>query len=341
LVTSVKVQVTVNGVNSTSQTFPGLNLFGGSELELELSPIDLLTGTNTVYVELLEPNGLPDVNPSDNIITTYSVVNSVIEEIPVRQNFESEFEEEWSIINPLGGLDWELKSMGANHVLFLNAYNNERIGDKSWFVSPTLDFSATTEASLSFDLSYAYRPGLTDRLVVLASTDCGLSYSDTLFNEESIALANAESSTSPWLPTESDWRRALPINLNAYVGESDVRIAFVFVNGNGNNIYLDNIEFFVSDTPMVVENSMSVYPSPFNLAEQDETPLKVTFSLPEKGPVSIEVIDMTGRILISETPENVLNQTYTISVPDIQAGMYLVRARSNSGTFSKRVIIVK
>ncbi|HZI26154.1 MAG TPA: T9SS type A sorting domain-containing protein, partial [Chryseolinea sp.] len=68
---------------------------------------------------------------------------------------------------------------------------------------------------------------------------------------------------------------------------------------------------------------------------------KVTFSLPEKGPVSIEVIDMVGRILISETPQNVLNQTYTISVPDIPAGVYIVRATSSTETFSKRVIIVK
>jgi hypothetical protein len=58
---------------------------------------------------MVEPNGLPDVNPSDNTITTYSAVNTAREEIPIRQNFESEFEDEWSIINPLGGMDWERK----------------------------------------------------------------------------------------------------------------------------------------------------------------------------------------------------------------------------------------
>jgi hypothetical protein len=36
-----------------------------------------------------------------------------------------------------------------------------------------------------------------------------------------------------------------------------------------------------------------------------------------------------------------LNQTYTISVPDLNAGVYIVRAKSSTGTFSKRVIIVK
>ena len=51
------------------------------------------------------------------------------------------------------------------------------------------------------------------------------------------------------------------------LGEGSVRIAFVFVNGNGNNIYLDNVEFFVSGTPIIVSNSMSVYPNPFLLSE--------------------------------------------------------------------------
>ena len=341
LVNVVKVRVTVNGQQSTTQTFTGLSLFGGSELELELSPITLLNDENTIYVELLEPNGLPDVNPSDNTITTYSAVNTASEEIPIRQNFESEFEDEWTIINPLGGMDWELKSMGANHVLFLNAYNNTDIGDQSWLASPTLDFSAATEASLTFDLSYAFRGSNVDQLLVLGSTDCGISYTDTVFNESRVELANGESSSSTWVPEDSEWQRGLTINLNAYAGENSVRIAFVFVNANGNNIYLDNIEFFVSDTPIIVTNSMSVYPNPFHLSEQDENPLSVTFSLPDKGPVVIEVIDLVGRVLISETPPNVLNQTYTIVAPDLPAGTYVVRAKTGSGTFSKRVIIVK
>ena len=338
LVTEVKVRVTVNGQTSTTQAFTGLNLFGGSELEVELSPITLSNSENTVFVELVDPNGLPDVNPSDNTITTYSVVNTAQDEIPIRQNFESEFEDEWTIINPLGGMDWELKSMDENHVLFLNAFNNTNIGDKSWFVSPTLDFSAATEASLTFDLSYAFRGSNSDQLLVLASRDCGISYSDTVFNESRTELADGESSSSSWLPEDSDWQRGLTINLNAYAGEGSVRIAFVFVNANGNNIYLDNIQFFVSGTPLIVDNSMSVYPNPSHL---NGGPLNVTFNLPEKGPVSIEVIDMTGRVLISETPQNVLNQTYVISVPDIPAGLYIVRAKSSTGTFSKRVIIVK
>jgi hypothetical protein len=341
-VSSLQVRVTINGQNSVIQTFSGLNLFGGSEIDLELSPITLLNSENTLYVELLEPNGLPDVNPANNTTTIYSVVNDATDEIPIRQNFEQEFEDQWTIVNPSGGMEWEIKNIGANKTLFFDAYNNTVIGDKSWLVSPVLNFSAAQKASLSFDLSYAFRGDAVDQLLILASTDCGITYSDTLFNESGTSLANGESSNTSWEPEDSDWQEDQSINLSAFAGEKEVRIAFVFTNANGNNIYIDNIEFFVSENPVVIDNSISVYPNPFIISEQsDQNQLSVTFNLEEKGPVLIEVIDMVGRILISETQQNVLNQTYTFSVPDMPTGAYIVRARAARGIFSKRVIILK
>jgi hypothetical protein len=342
LVASVKIRVTVNGQNSVVQTFSGFNLLGGTEIELELSPITLVNGENTIYVELLEPNGLPDVNPSNNTRTIYSVINNADDEIPIRQNFEEEFADQWTIINPTGGVEWEVKRIGSNNTLFFNAYNNDIIGDKSWFVSPVLDFSAATEASLMFDLSYAFRGDAVDELHILVSKDCGLSYTDTIFNASRVALSNGESGSAPWDPGDDEWQRNLLINLTPFAGESEVRIAFVFTNGNGNNIYLDNIELFLSEDPIPIDNQLSVYPNPFVISEQnDENPLRVTFDLPEKGPVLIEVIDMVGRVLISEMPPNVLNQTYTLTVADVPAGTYIVRAKSDAGILTKRVIILK
>jgi hypothetical protein len=239
-------------------------------------------------------------------------------------------------------MKWEEKHIGSNNTLFFNAYNNQVIEDKGWLVSPVLDFSATTEATLSFDLSYAYRSSANDRLLILASKDCGITYSDTVFNASRIELANGVASSTSWEPDDSAWQRDKEVNLTPLAGEPEVRIAFVFVNQNGNNIYLDNIEFFVSEDPTLIDNQMSVYPSPFNISGQtDSDPLRVTFDLPEKGPVLIEIIDITGRILISEIPPNVLNQTYMISVPDIPAGTYIVRATTQSGIFTQRVIILK
>ncbi len=338
LVSSLKVKVTLNGQTPSIQTLSALNLTSGLELEIALSPITLLDGENIISFELLELNGLPDINPTDNILRAYTVVNDVTDQIPVRQNFEQEFDDQWTIINPYGGADWEVKSINANKVLYFNAYANTLMNDKGWFVTPVLDFSAATKASLSFDLSYASRSNFVDRLRVLVSTDCGITYNDTILSETGPILANGHTANTPWEPAETDWE-SRSINLTSLAGESEVRIAFVFTNGNGNNIYIDNIEFFVSETHLPINGSVAVYPIPVNAAEQEE--LNITFNLPEKGPVIIEVIDLLGKILVSETPQNVLNQTYQLPLPDAPTGVYILRAKTSAGIFTKRVMIVK
>ena len=342
LVASLKVRITVNAQTSTVETFSGLNFPGGTELEVELSPVTLQNGTNTVFIELLEPNGLPDANPANNTITSYTIVNTSADEIPIREDFEGSFEDQWTIINPLGGMNWGVKAIGSNKTLYVNAFNNDFIGDKSWFVSPVLDFSNATNASLSFDLSYAFRGTAVDRLHILASTDCGITYSDTIFNAARTALARGQSSNSPWQLEDNQWQENLAYDLSSLAGQEEVRIAFVFTNGNGNNIYIDNIEFFLSVSPIQSDYAFSVYPNPFELSKENEQyQLRVTFKLPEKGPVLIEMIDMVGRIVFSETPGNVLNQTYHVSVPDIPAGTYVMRATTSDGVFTNRVIILK
>lgn len=336
---SFKVKVTLNEQSPLIQSYVGLNFASATEMEIELSPLTLSDGENTISFELQEPNGVPDVNTTNNALTAYAVVNDASDQIPVRQNFEQPFEGQWTAINPTGGMNWEMKSLSSNQALYFNAFDNTIIGDKAWFVSPVLDFSATTEASLSFDLSYASNGDAMDQLQVLVSTDCGNSYTDTLLDETRSTLSNGRTATTPWVPSnEDDWRNR-SLNLSQLAGESEVRVAFVFTSRNGNNIYIDNIEFFTSENPVIIENSISVYPIPVR-GGIDE-PLFVTFNLPEKGPVLIDIIDPIGKILISQTEQNVLNQTYEIFLPDASSGVYIVRAKTSAGTFARRVIFIK
>jgi hypothetical protein len=313
-------------------------------MELELSPITLEPGQNTIFIEVLEPNGVPDANPSNNVITLYSEVNNNSDQIPAREDFEDEFEDQWTTINPTGGMDWETINLGSNTALYVNGYNNEFIGYKSWLVSPVLDFSGTTEANMIFNLSYAFRSSIIDRLHILVSTDCGVTYSDTIYNVARTALARGQSSPGAWQPEETQWQN-LSFDLSKYAGQEQVRIAFVFTNGNGNNIYIDNIEFYLTKDPESRYDpfedrfAFSVHPSPFSLS--GSPPLSVTFNLPEKRPVLIEMIDMNGRLVLRETPANVLNQTYEFFVPDIPAGTYLIRAITGDEIFTDKVTIVK
>jgi len=338
LASSFKVRVSLNGQTPTIQTFSGLNFKGGSSLEITLNSITLSEGNNTIDLELIEPNGLPDIHKTDNIITASIIVSDATDELPLRINFEEELDAPWTIVNPTGGMNWQGVALDSTNALYFNAHENEVIGDRGWFVSPVLDFSKATAPSVSFDLSYAFRGDIIEQLVVLASTDCGLNYGDTILNEVRSTLANGRSESAPWTPTYSDWSQRT-LDLKSLIGETQVRIAFAFTSRNGNNIYLDNIEFFVSEPPPLNTGGViSVYPVPADLTQDD---VRITFNLREKESVVIEVIDPTGKILVSQLQENVLNQTYPLFSSGATAGVYIVRVKTKRGVYTKKAIIVK
>lgn len=99
-----------------------------------------------------------------------------------------------------------------------NGFINTNLGDESWLVSPVIDFRQLVKATVFFTTSYAKAIKGSETLRVLASTDCGITFSDVLFNQAGNELSNT-SSNSSWKPlTANDWKKQFII-LNDYVGE--------------------------------------------------------------------------------------------------------------------------
>ena len=304
-------------------------------MELQLAPIILDDGENQVTFTLAEPDGEPDFNPVDNSMGVVSIVNKAEDNIPLRQNFESEFDDQWTRANPNEGMMWEPVVVNGNEALYVNAFTNSAIGDQSWFVSPVLDLSAAEDASLYYELSYATKGNAVDYFYILASTDCGNVYNDTIYAASGDALANGRTSSDSWQPeSESDWTPDFR-QLESVAGKSNVRIAFVFKNGNGNNIYIDNIEFYVSDSPIRLTETFSVYPNPTT-----DGNAVISFNLLQKGTVMVEVIDSMGKTLITETLPDILNQTFPFSLMGKAAGVYTVRVTTGGSVFYRRLIVV-
>jgi hypothetical protein len=231
---------------------------------------------------------------------------------------------------------WEPVEVNGNEALYVNAFTNPAIGDQSWFVSPVLDLRATEQASLYYELSYATNENAVDYFYILASTDCGNTYNDTIYAASGATLANGRTSSVSWQPeNESDWTPDFR-QLEAVAGKSNVRIAFVFKNGNGNNIYIDNIEFYVSESPIRLTETFSVYPNP-----TIDGSAAISFNLLQKGTVMVEVIDSMGKTLITETLPDILNQTFPFSVMGKAAGVYTVRVTTGGSVYYKRLIVVK
>ncbi|MBL0743767.1 T9SS-dependent choice-of-anchor J family protein [Chryseolinea lacunae] len=334
LITSLTVNTTLNGTTYT-QTINGLSITGGSRQNIPLTAVPLIAGENSITFQLSGPNGQADFTPDDNSKIVKTILNASKDAIPLRENFQNAYQPQWTVANPTGEMLWRPVDISGNKAIFFNAFDNTVASDEAWLVSPTLDFSGATEASLSFDVSYSFRSGKNDVLKVLASKDCGNSFSDTLYVSSGTVLASGRTSTNSWRPAAAaDWTNHNLV-LSTLAGLTDVRIAFVATNANGNNIYLDNVEFFETETHVASADPFSVYPNPAKGGDAN-----ITFNIVDKGPVELEVVDSMGKTLLSENLSGILNQTFALSLATAADGVYVIRVKTSSETHFKKLIVI-
>jgi hypothetical protein len=327
-INSLTVNYRVNGGTQQATQITGINLGLGESTDITLPAVTFAQAVNTLTVEVKSPNGVTDLNPNDNTRTASIIINEATESMPARENFDGDFTNRWTVANAKGGMDFQPTATNYNTSLYFNAFDNTTIDDEGWLVSPIFDFSSIAVKQISFDLSYRFNPGMNDRLRVLASTDCGYSYPVQLFDKSGAALSN-ETSTESWTPEQdSDWQN-LSVDLSSLARKENVRIAFVVTNDNGNNLYLDNIDFFV------VTSMFTVYPNPTN----KET-IYVALNLPDGEPALLEIIDRIGKVVISETINNSQNQIQALSLPGATSGLYFVRLKTSTQTHTEKLLII-
>lgn len=334
-VTEFKMETRVNGTVVSTQQFSGQTLFTGDELEITLNAITLTDGSNQLTFTLLEPNGLPDDAPANNSIVQQVIVNSTVETIPLRQNFSLPFQNSWTIISQEAQFNWETTTTNKGTSLVYRAFDNTAVGDEAWLVTPVLDFSKIVKASLFFDLSYALSIKGMERLRILSSRNGGLTFLETQYDRQGNEFAVANRNDS-WQPVnDQDWIREF-VNLSELAGEKSVRLAFVATNGNGNNMYLDEVEFFNDDNP-----NPPVIEPPFRVYTPNFTEIKVTFNLPESENVRLQIYNTMGQLVLDNLLGNTLNQTYTIDMINQPAGIYIVRLQFVNRIESTKVFITR
>ncbi|CAN5322057.1 hypothetical protein BH23BAC1_BH23BAC1_43020 [soil metagenome] len=335
------VSSSINGNPLPIFPYAGPPINPGERITLDLPPVNLLDGAHNFTVELQNPNGAADDFPEDNAAGLNFVIDNTQDILPLREDFNALNtlnDSQWTVANPDGGITWELavpESPEDGQAVFRRNFVDESIGQKDWLVSPVLNMIGLQEASLFFSVAHAYNRNYPDGLEILVSLDCGITYSDTIYAKYGEELATA-SSTQEWFPEESaDYRREF-LDLTQYVGEENLRIAFIATNGYGNNIFLDDIEFFVSADPDPVagpENNFILYPNP---ASED---IRATFNLSQRENVYISLFDNIGRLMFRSEFPNTLNQTYHFDLGGISSGVYLLRIQGERFNNTKRIII--
>lgn len=321
---SVTVRYQSNGTGLQEYTITDLNLNAGEIMDVTFPPVQLDAAENLISVELINPNGVEDVDPSNNGSEIIVLLNAATSALPAMQGFENSFQDTWVSNNSNGSFNWQEYPLSASeNTLYVNAFDNNSIGEEAWFVTPSVDLSQTQKAYLSFYYTYAPRAGKNDKFEILISTDCGENYQSL----EVIDLSGT-AVTSAWRPTSSgDWQK-VKVNLDQFKGNGCIRIAFVFTNGNGNNLYIDYIEI---GTPP----PFTIYPNP----AQNE--FNVSFNLTEETDVTFQLMDARGALLGEATYTNALGQVQPFYIDDLRSGLYFVRIQTISEVWIEKLLVIR
>ena len=245
--------------------------------------------------------------------------------LPIRENMENLDASSWLMIGS-GSTDWKPVTSNSNTYLMADHAATTDSDGQAWFVSPTLDFSDFSAAILTFDIAYQSTATSSDVLSVLISTDCGQSYSNIAYSKYGSSLKGTSlrgSAGVDWITEE--------IDLTSYLGNEEVRIAFVTRDYNAGAFLLDDIQVFISEDITVADDIL--YPNPtingqFNL----------NFDLQQKEPVLVSIYRVNGQQIRSYAFENVLNQVYTFDLTDQPDGVYIIKIAGNSFRSVRRLV---
>lgn len=218
-------------------------------------------GVYTITLTATNASG-SDVETKTNYITA---LGSTAIALPISEGFTATtfVPTNWTLVNANNSPTTWVRSATignapttGNSMMFDN--NNYNDADDDQVRMPSAIMTGLASAQLQFDVAYAqYNATYFDGLDVSISTDCGQTFT-SVYSKSGTVLATAPNTTSNFTPTTAQWRTET-VDLTAYVGNPSVIVAFKNLSGNGNRLFLDNINLtgVVSSDPPIASYSSS------------------------------------------------------------------------------------
>jgi len=350
LTPAVCVNSSVNFVDNSSLgaatswnwTFPG----GSPATSTDQSPVVTYATPGTYSVSLTVSNA----NGSNSVTkNSYVTVESTTADITTPTFFEG-FENltlgaanGWSTTNLGGGSAWATTTAtaytGSKSVRLNNISNTPGFIDE--LITPSIDLTQFTSPRLYYKVAYANltaTDNITNSFQILSSVDCGKTWGvRRTYTETALETVNPQNSS--FTPTsQSQWRED-NINLSSFAIYSNIIFKFKFVAGEGNNLYLDDINLnnTTSLTEMEsLENNFRVYPNP---SDQDAV---VYFSTESNATIVVKVFDLLGKEVYNNNMgtlaagnHNLILNKETLS----GSGLYFVRLSVNDTQLTRKFIL--
>jgi len=262
-VTSFKVGYRIDNGTNTITTF-NQTIAAGASATVTLPASSTTSGAHVIWAFTADPvtaSGTGDVKTSnDTLNKAFSVVN--LASLPIIEGFEGSFPPAgWSIFNPNNNGTWIQRAPGRNsaNAAFIDNWTTAGlIGQIDEIRSPFMNIAGADSLIVTFDVAHRNYPGSNDTLRVLATTDCGNTFT-SVYGKAGATLATGTSMTGNFVaPTAAQWRNERIALGGSILSTGSMGINFRNRNAYGNNIFIDNINvtaLFKRDLRLVSINS--------------------------------------------------------------------------------------
>ncbi len=332
ILTSATISYSVGSGTPQTYDWTGSLAAGATASDIQLPSIAVPNGANTLNASVSKING-SDFNAG--LIASVPLIAIGLgtpAASPIVQDFQTAAYPPagWFVANANGSATWKRSSS-------VGAYQTSPFGsteypfytvtapDQDELYVQNFDFSdaSQTAAFMEFDYAKAKYSGLNDELMILASKDCGQTWT-TLFDKDDNGGLSSVTSSSDWKPTSASQWKATALDMTQFIGESNVQVKFVAISGYGNNLYIDNVNIHYGSPTGVATpetSSLVLYPNPAN--QQVIIHVNGIISLQTK----LEVVDVLGQVIYSTSAKS--NSDLSVNTSEFNTGMYVYRLNDN------------
>ncbi len=312
--------------------FPG----GTPSTSTDLNPTVCYPSIGNYNVSLIVYNPLGNDSAfAANYIKVQAPTSGI--SLPLAEGFEnsSNIPAGWSIINDDQAVTWEYNSLVggfgiSNSSVSIDNYSTNFKREKDYLVSPSLDFSSTTNAELTFDVAHAqFWLNRSDTLAIYYSNDCGVTKT-LLWEKDGQTLVTAPNQPGIFTPTASQWRNDT-VNLSALNGLNAVKLLFENKSDNENVIYLDNINIHeVTGVGIDEINSsdVTIYPNPF------ENTITITGNHAVLN--NLTIYNTLGMLVYNKDFNQ--NNKVIVNLNSLNSGFYIIKVKTDKEIVTRNLI---
>lgn len=340
--TAVDIHASLDDAASSVTHWTG-SLNSLAETSVTLNSLTTTTGSHTLKIFVSAPNGGTDLDHTNDTLTMTVLYQEPLS-APLTQGFTSTGfpPAGWDILNPDLGLTWQRASAGksdAGSAVMLN-FNYNSNGQKDYLRLPLMNIANVDSAFLTFQVAAAVstNPNTAgnefDTLEVMASTDCGLTYTSLYRKWGSNLITRSAAVSQSFVPGANDWRKD-SVNLSPYIGVGPVLLAFVNTTEFENNIYLDDINLYsVAINPNLKKNGFLVTPNP----TLPDGRIAVQFFPNPANLRSIAIYSSTGQKVAERVINGAGATLYNFDLSRYAAGVYVVQVVFDDRKITQKVI---